>query len=222
MRILSKLRLRAGRFARGERGSMPTEGVIAGIFLTWWYASSFQIFDAYKQKNVNLKAAYTVADLISRVPAEKSIDADYIEGLNTLFDYLTNSRVPTWLRVSSVFWDNDNSQYRVGWSYGTGAAIGHTDQTIQTKANRIPNLALGDYIIVVETNMAYEPIFDIGIAAQWYTTFITTRPRFTTCVTFDRHDGTTPACIYDTAVDSSDNVADDGTTDPSIPPDSSS
>ncbi|MCB2130329.1 MAG: hypothetical protein KDE03_14980 [Rhodobacteraceae bacterium] len=222
MSLLSRLRVTVRRFGEDRRGSMPTEGVIAATFLIWWYAASFQIFDAYKQKNINLKAAYTVADLISRVPAEESVDEAYINGLNTLFDYLTFSRVPTWLRVSSVFWNDDTGQYNVGWSLATGAAIGYDNVTIQNQAYRIPILATGDYIIIVESNMAYEPIFNIGINAQWYTTFIPTRPRFASCVRYDRHDGSNPACIYDTAIDSSDNSHTDGTSDPTVASDSSS
>ncbi len=51
---------------------MPVEGVIASTFLIWWYIASFQFFDAYRQKNVNQKGAYTVADLISRVRRMRS------------------------------------------------------------------------------------------------------------------------------------------------------
>ncbi len=70
--------------------------------------------------------------------------------------------------MSSVFWDNDDDLNKIAWSYATGATGGMTSIEVQTKANRIPMMAVGDYVIVVETFMAYEPIFNIGLKAQWY------------------------------------------------------
>ncbi|WP_347310427.1 TadE/TadG family type IV pilus assembly protein [Defluviimonas sp. SAOS-178_SWC] len=217
MSLYSRLKLRTRRLADDTSGSMPVEGLLASTFLIWWYIASFQFFDAYRQKNINLKAAYTIADMISRVQPDQAIDSDYIEGLNTLFDYLTFSRKPTWVRVSSVIWDDTADRYEIAWSYATGSTGGQTDDSIQADKNRIPIMPAGDSVILVETNMAYEPIFNIGLKAQWYTTFITTRPRFTSCVKYDLKDGVTlPACIYDSDVDMTDNVSDDNTTDPSI------
>lgn len=217
MSLYSRLKFRTRSLADDTNGSMPVEGLLASTFLIWWYVASFQFFDAYRQKNVNLKAAYTIADLVSRVSAEDSVNADFIEGLNTVFDYLTFSRKPTWVRVSSVIWDDADNRYEIAWSYATGTAGGHTDASIQAEANRIPNMPAGDSVILVETHMAYEPIFSIGLNAQWYTTFITTRPRSPSCIRFDLQDGVTlPACFYDSDIDMNDNVSDDNTTDPSI------
>ena len=58
MSMLSRLRLRTLDWARDSRGSMPVEGVIASTWLIWWYIASFQFFDAYRQKNINLKAEW--------------------------------------------------------------------------------------------------------------------------------------------------------------------
>ncbi len=213
MSLLKSMKLRPFRFARDEAGSMPTEGVIASVFLVWWYVASFQFFDAYRQKNINLKAAYTVADLISRQTNE--INDDFIEGLNTLFDYLTNSRVPTWIRVSSVVWDETDNRFEIAWSYATGVTAGHTTATIQAKANQIPVMPSGDSVIIVESNMAYEPIFNVGLKAQWFTTFIATRPRFNPCIAFDREDGSQAACIFDADIDPDGTPHDDG--NPTVP-----
>ncbi|MCA0271355.1 MAG: hypothetical protein LCH69_04720 [Proteobacteria bacterium] len=214
MTVLSRLRMIGRRFTASETGSMPVEGVIASSFLIWWYVASFQFFDAFRQKNINQKGAYTIADLVSR--STDPVDEDYIEGMNTLFDYITFSNEPTTIRVSSVFWDDDEARNKIAWSYGTGATPGLTTDELQDRANRIPVMATGDYVVVVETFMAYEPIFNIGLDAQWFKQFITTRPRFTGCVMWEKHDGSIPACIYDTDIDPSDNDSDDGTTDPSV------
>lgn len=208
MSLYSRLKLRAFNFADDTDGNMPIEGLFAAILLLWWYIASFQFFDAFRQKNVNLKAAYTLADMVSR--QSTPVDANYIEGLHTLFDYLTFSNKPTWIRVSSVAWDDVNNKYDVAWSYASGNAQGHSDASIQGKAGQIPVMPKGDFVTIVETNMAYEPIFNIGLNAQWYTTFIPTRPRFTPCIPFDKHDGSLVGCVYDNSVDPDGEVHDDG------------
>ena len=211
MSLYSRLKLRARDFATDTDGNMAVEGLLAATFLMWWYISSFQFFDTFRQKNTNLKAAYTIADLVSR--QTEAVNADFIEGLNTLFDYLTVSDQPTWVRVSSVLWDEDDDRYEIAWSYATGTAEGHSTESIQHKANQIPIMPVGDTVIVVETNMHFDPLFNVGIDEQWMNTFITTRPRFAACVPFDKEDGTTPACIYDSAVDPDGEVHDDGIED---------
>lgn len=183
MSLMKSLKLRGRRFGTDTSGSMPTEGVMAFTFLIWWYIASFQFFDAYRQKNINLKAAYTVADMISR--ETDMLDHTYVDGLNTVFDYLTFSNKPTWVRVSSVYWDEAEQINKVAWSYATGSHEVQDNTTIQTKVNQIPVMPKGDTVIVVETFMAYEPIFSIGLEARWYDTFITTRPRFASQVVFE-------------------------------------
>lgn len=212
MSILSRLRIRLRAFATDSAGNMAAEGLIASVFLFWWYMASFSFFDVYRQKNINLKAAYTIADLISR--QTNAVDADYIEGLNDLFDYLTTSREPTWIRVSSVIYDATDDKYEVAWSYGTGSALAHSNSSINAQRGRIPFMPEGDSVLVVETNMAFEPVFKlIGIDPRWLTTFITTRPRFAACVPFDKKDGSTPACIYDSTIDPDGEVHDDVTSE---------
>lgn len=208
MSLYSRLKLQTRAFTNETDGNMAVEGLFAAILLLWWYVASFQFFDAFRQKNINQKAAYTIADMISR--QNGAVDANYIEGLHTLFDYLTFSNKPTWIRVSSVTWDATMNRYDVAWSYASGASQGHSDASILDQAGRIPTMPQGDFVIIVETNMAYEPIFNIGLDANWYRTFIPTRPRFVPCVPFDKADGSLVACMYDNSIDPDGEVHDDG------------
>lgn len=195
MRVLQRLRVRLTLFGRDQRGSMPTEGVMAFAFLVWWYIASFQFFDAYKQKNINLKAAYTVADLISR--EVDPIDATYVMGLNKVFDYLTFSNKPTQIRVSSIYFDTGTNTYKVNWSYSTSTVnVAYNNGTLQSIQSKIPVLPAGDTVIIVQTYMAYEPIFSVGLNAMVYDTFIATRPRAVPCIRWDKKDGTNPACTF--------------------------
>ena len=53
---------------------------------------------------------------------------------------------------------------------------------LQQVANRIPVLPNGDSIILVETFLDYQPIMPIGLNQTVLQTFITTAPRFSSCV----------------------------------------
>jgi Flp pilus assembly protein TadG len=173
-----------------ERGTVPVEGLLAFTFLAWWYMASFTFFDAFRQKNINLKAAYTIADMLSRETGpiagdstSVQINQTYVNGLNTMFDYLTNSRQPTWIRVTSVYWDDNDDKYRVDWSATSGT--GHDEMTtymLQAYKDRIPVMPNGDTVVLVETFMAYTPVFKVGLDPRWFQTFITTAPRFASCV----------------------------------------
>ncbi|MCB2137046.1 MAG: pilus assembly protein [Rhodobacteraceae bacterium] len=201
MSLYARLRVISKAFSDDNRGSIPTEGVLAFTFLIWWYIASFQFFDAFRQKNVNLKAAYTVADLVSR--QTQDLDPNYIDGLNTLFDYLTFSNKPTWIRVSVVEWDQPNNAYKIYWSYATGSHTIHDNNSINQRSAQIPVMPVGDSVVLVETFMAYEPIFSMGLDARWFDTFITTRPRFAAKVGFQGANQTAPTVHSDGTVDNS-------------------
>jgi len=202
MTALQRLRLQGRNFRRETEGSMPIEGLLAFCFLVWWYVASYQFFDGFRQKNVNLKAAYTIADLISRetgydpnVPGSVPVDQNYINGLNKVFDYLTFSNRPTWIRVTSIKYDDTNKKYVVHWSHTSDPTRPvHTDASINREKDRLPVLPPGDSVILVETSSAYNPIFTSVdnspffasfLPASWLNNFIVTRPRFASCVPWD-------------------------------------
>ena len=43
----------------------------------------------------------------------------------------------------------------------------------------------GDYVIVLEVEVNYQPTFDIGMPAQTFKQFVVTRPRFLPCLPLD-------------------------------------
>lgn len=247
MSLLKHLRKPVPRLQSDESGAMPIEGLIGLLFLIWWYFASYQYFDAFRQKNINLKAAYTIADMLSREtgpssenPAAPQIDVNYVNGLNKLFDYMTFSNKPTWIRVSSVYFDDgdpnttDDDQYSVDWSVTSGVAGAHptlTDVTLRANEDRIPVLPNGGTLIVVETFMAHEPVwyykgtpeystvngqqievirmFDSGLEPLWMSTFITTAPRYASCIPWETRGCGTDAAGEWTGVDDPDPEVDD-------------
>ncbi len=163
------------RFARDNRGSVTVEAVLILPLLLWAYVATFVFFDAFKTQNTNLKAAYTIADMVTR---QAEVDAAYVEGLHVVYDYLIATGEDTSLRVSSVLWNDVDGNYEVIWSYATGGDPVMTTASIVDFEDQLPMMPVGDTVIVVETTLDYTPTFDVGILSRSFTQFIVTRPRF--------------------------------------------
>jgi len=170
-------------FLKGTRGSMTVEAALILPLLFWALIATLVFFDAFRQQNIAMKASYTLSDLISR--ETDSLSPDDIDGLNGVFDYLTFSNHPSWIRVTSIRWDATDAEFKVNWSYATKDNDALTDLTLQGKANIIPAMAVGDSVVLVETYMIYEPPFRVGLDANWTVNAVVTRPRFASQVVFD-------------------------------------
>lgn len=171
------------RFASDQKGSTTVEAVLILPLLLWAYVAMFVYFDAFKIQNTNLRAAYTIADMISR--QTNAIDANYVNGLNTVFDYLVEIDTNTSVRASSVFWDPVANVYKVQWSYATRSMPLLTNANVNTFASRLPTIPAGDTLIVLETWLDYSPAFDLGgLQPRTFKEFIATRPRFVAQVPF--------------------------------------
>lgn len=174
---LRRLRIRLARFARDNRGSITIEAMLVLPLWIWGYTMSYMFFDAFREQTVNMRAAYTISDMISR--EADAVGPNYIDDLHDMFDYLTRSNHPTWIRVSSVYYDTSAKVYKRYWSYSTSTDYpAHTDTTIKAEKDRLPNMVLGETVVLVETGMFYEPVLNVGLEDMWYTNFIPTRPRF--------------------------------------------
>ncbi len=175
MRMRQNLRRLLAYWRDDCSGSAAIEGVLAAVMLISWYAMAYQFTDAFRVKTANTKGAFTLADAISREKAP--VNAAYIDGLHKLFDYVTGARSETWIRVTSVYWDGDIQKFRRDWSYATNGKSPQTDESIALEADRIPTMPMGDTAIVVETSMAYDPLFGFGLGAGSHQNFVVTRPR---------------------------------------------
>lgn len=115
-----------------------------------------------------------IGDMLSRETA--LIDQDYVDGLNQIFSYITVAKQPTWIRVSSVTWDEDQDKFVLQWS---AASAGHAklDDLLPIQAS-IPAMGDGDTVVVVETYMPYQTDFNIGLDPFTYRNVVVTRPRF--------------------------------------------
>lgn len=172
------------RFGRDTRGTLSVEAALMLPMLCFFYVGSFVWFDAFRAQNTNLKAAYTLADMISR---EDNVSDAYLNGLNTVFDYLTFSRHPTYVRATSITCRSDceNEAARdldICWSWASAGRPALTAETFVQFEDKIPLMPLGDTVMFTETFMAYEPPFNVGIGPQRFENFVVTRPRFSPSV----------------------------------------
>ncbi len=183
--IVRRLTAALRRFLVSDTGgAVSVEAVLVMPILLWVYVASFVVFDAFRTHNQNVKAAYTIGDMISR--QTNPINNAYLEGLSDVFDYLTFSRNPSWLRVSQIRWQGSNNRYRVDWSYGTD---GNNDDRLRNSdmagiAARLPPLVNGERIILVESFTTYRPLFNVGLSPTIeFVNFVPTSPRFAPMVT---------------------------------------
>lgn len=178
-------------FARDERGTATTELIIILPMLVWSMTAITLYFDAFRARSTNLKAAYTISDMISR--ENPFIGPNYINGLNTVYDFLAASNNPTWIRITLVQFDTEDPSndadgiHILQWSHGTNGKIDLTQGTLYKVENQIPIMGHGDSLILVESHMKYVPFAEIGFASYDLDNFVATRPRFTPPQWSDSH-----------------------------------
>lgn len=174
-------------FWRKEDGVITVEAVIAIPFVALAFCAIYVFFDVYRVNTASQKAAYIVADNISR--QTQPVNEDFIEGLNTLHDILARTRNATTIRVSSIGWSDRFERYTPIWSVNTGQGPLLTVTEVNgPMANRLPTIPQGETFLLVETAVGYVPLFRVGIGEQVFRQAIVTRPRFAPQVAFD--DGT--------------------------------
>jgi len=185
--LLTLMRRPLRRFAGDEGGSVVAEAVIVLPLFLWAYLALFVYWDSFRSMNTVQKASYTVSDMISR--EQDDIQESYIDGMKTLVEYLIDRDQDVRMRVTSVTWSDANQRFEVHWSRSPGNTMTPlTNTTLQNYAYEIPKLLSGDYDVIVEVDVDYNPTFDIGLPDQTFHEFIVTRPRFLPCITLGSND----------------------------------
>ena len=178
--VYHRLRSDASTFLRSDQaGSVSFETVLILPLLLWFYVGSFVFFDAFKAYNRNVKAAYTVSDMLSR--QTDAIDNAYLEGLTDVFDYMATQRHNSWLRIAQVRWQGRNNRYRVDWTRGTNGknSTRIRNSNLNEIEDRLPPLVNGERILIVDAYTEYTPAFSVGLSPTiTLRNFVATSPRF--------------------------------------------
>lgn len=191
MTLLGRLR----RFLGSESGSVTVEAVLVLPILCWAYLGTFAFFDAFRTQSVNVKAAYTIGDVLSR--QTDYITPEFLDSLYALQDVLTATEEPTRMRISAVRYTGGKLEVR--WSKVRGSGVPElTTSTVDAVSHHVPVAALsdGEVVILTETWMEYAPPFDVGLDKLEFAEVVVTPPRYALRGRFCYHplnDGGTPS-----------------------------
>jgi hypothetical protein len=138
---------------------------------------------------ISQKATYTVADMLSRETS--AVDGNYMTAAHELYGYLANSSDNS-LRVSVVTMKEDPDTLvrtmQLVWSEGVGGMEGYA--AIEPLKDRVPDMAPGDQLIVVESVQSWSPGFAVGLAEYNFREVAIMRPRFAPQLVWDGAGGT--------------------------------
>ncbi len=167
-----------GRFFRKQDGVVSIEAIMVFPLLFWSMWTSYTYFDGYRQSARNLKAAYAIADILSR---EKStVTAQYVTTMYDLQKFMIADRSAVSMRISFIRYDKPDDRHYVLWSCVRGDSFEKWNNgTIDQIWDRIPVMADNASMIVVETKDHYKRPFKIGFGDNDFAIdkFIFTQPR---------------------------------------------
>lgn len=166
---------------RDERGSFSVEAILMFPMLIWGFMALYVFFEGLRESNINLKATYSVADVLSR--ETEDITMTYLNNMNTIYEWLARSPDDTKLRVSVVRWDEDSETHSLHWSRGVGVEDMRDEWVAPNITPHVPIMADQAHAIVVETWVNYVPIMDIpilpvGLNDTEIHNIVVTMPRF--------------------------------------------
>lgn len=178
------LKHRFATFLRDEDGLILAEGLLMLPLVVWALVAMFIYWDVFRTINVTQKAAYGVADLLSRQRDE--ITLTFADGLQNVMNFLTPGGHPVKMRITSFEYNEAADDYKLLFSYSPMGKVPPLDEaTIQNwKADKIPMLNDGDSVFVLETSVEFKAQLQtfiagmmVGVEDATFGEFIVTRPR---------------------------------------------
>ena len=163
-------------YLRRDNGSIAAEAVIVFPMMIWAVLAGYVYSDAMRVKSLNTKAAYTVADALSR---EASVNQMFVDRMADLAWMLTGGREDTSMRITVIRYETATDRYTLSWSKETGDHfVPLTEPDLNAMRPQLPVAADMDSLILVETHMEYSPVYDVGLSDTELQTFVITRPRY--------------------------------------------
>jgi hypothetical protein len=177
------------RFSRDEKGDATLEAIIVLPSLLIIFAALWVYFDVMRQQTINQKANYTIGDIVSR--ETEVLNETYIDNARNLLYHLTQAEGDDVdLRITVVQYNesggSNNGSYDLVWSKARGDWNDMTQGDLTSYSHRLPIMASGDQMVLVETRDWYQPTLDLaGLDAFDISTYSFTRPRFAPQVIFE-------------------------------------
>jgi hypothetical protein len=178
-------------FRTDESGVLLAEALVLIPILIWGFVALIVYWDLFRVMNSSQKAAYSIADLMSR---QGVVTETFVTGTQNVLDFLVPGAGDARMRITSLELDegsdikpefDGDDAYVLLFSRSPGEAVlPHTTATIQDLASQIPDMNDLESVVIVETWVDYEPAFDTGVldtapgfAGETFYQFIVTRPR---------------------------------------------
>ncbi len=173
----------------GLRNGSPNLGVILILPLLLWTIGATAVFwDVFYARSLNNRAAYTIADTLSRETGD--VNETYMDGIENVLSFLMKGQHETRIRVTAAAFDPVKGGFEVQWSYiSDDNWVAHTTTSLASYNEDIAPPAEGNVAIIVETELAYLPFIEIGIKPTTMSEFIVTRPRFGSQLAWNETDG---------------------------------
>lgn len=191
---MRNLKQRFASFLREEDGLILAEALIMLPLLIWSLVAIFIYYDVFRTINVTQKAAYSIADLLSR--QRDTIPTTFFEGLQNVTDFLTPGGHPVKLRVTSLECNSPTGTkvcnlttgtYKKLFSRSPGNKVTElTEAKINSewRGKKIATLNNGEAVFVVEMTVDFKAQLQTVLAGllvnvndQTFGEFIVTRPR---------------------------------------------
>lgn len=196
---MHNLKHRFTTFLRNEDGLVLAEALFMMPLLIWGLVAMFIYWDVFKTINMTQKAAYSIADLLSR--QKNTIPLAYANGLQNIMTFLTPNGHPVTMRITSLECvspslatepgvsqpcNGTKGSYKLLFSFSPGNKItALSEANIQKwKDTKIPTLTNGQSVFVVETSVAFKAQLQtaiaglmVGVTDNTFGEFIVTRPR---------------------------------------------
>lgn len=164
-----KLKSAMRGFFRREDGAITIESMLILPMVFWSVFTSYTYFDGYRQSSLNTKAAYAVADVLSR--ERNAVNDAYVNTLHDLMETMVSTRAPVSMRVSYLIFEADDGEdaepgdgtHDIVWSCVRGAAFQQMSEADEDYIkNALPTMPDNGRMIVVETHNTYRAPFNIG------------------------------------------------------------
>ncbi len=165
-------------FIKDEKGVISIEVAFALPALVIAFVTMLSIFDLYRSHALSQKAAILIGDISSR--QTEQFDAPLLAGFQDLLAELTRSSSDeTGVRVTVLNYDANLDQLNLNWSQTVGEAEAHTAQSAARELGaEIAATQDNEVVIVVETFVAHDPIFEVGFSPSTIEHLVVTRPKF--------------------------------------------
>lgn len=184
------------RRCASEDGNVSVEVLLFAPVFAASFLSVATLWDGFGARTDSLRATYAVADALART--SDAITRSEIDELEDLFAFVARSEGDAAaIRVSVVSQgledDGTTPRLDLDWSYSTGTGL-PAAQGIETVRALVPEMEVGDQVIITESYNAWLPLWgasdeaeeEDGMFSAWeFREAVAMRPRFAAQVLFD-------------------------------------